>query len=123
MKRIGAALFTIMFLFACQTTQYRAAEPTASLEDAQRMRELLVKQIPEIEVSDAGLITLKVWVPAYADRWAHKSVRTQGYRLSCVDLKVLLERGFVSVIHFKGPGGSYQEYDNARCEAELKNNS
>lgn len=113
----------IMAVSGCKTMSlsYTAEEPTAEPELVKKVQEEFALHSDDIKVSDQGLISYVASLPSSGYKWNRAVMVQQGYKFSCVDLISLLEQGFVTKLHFKGKGGSYDEYDYSRCQQEASN--
>lgn len=107
-------------LVGCQTTNYQASEPTATVEDIQNLQQQF-SDISDMSVTDEGVVKYSRWVPE-GYKWDVVSSRKSAYQYSCVDALPLLEAGFIIEIHLKGKGGRIHHYDLNRCTLSSSDN-
>lgn len=109
---------TAVALSGCQSTQETNLTPSADETTIAEARKALA-QYENFSVSDDGVISLVETLPnRYV--WRTSVIKKQGRQLSCDNLRYFVEKGMVVSIHFKGPKGRFDHYDENRCLAEDK---
>lgn len=100
----------------CQTTNYQAAEPTATPEAIESAKEYFAQERFQgmVSVSDQGVLKYSPKVPPNY-RWESLALYAVGYEISCEFFREHLENGFTSEISFRGQGGRQLSYDAQRC--------
>ena len=113
-----ALIFSASFaLTACNTVKVEELQSTASPEVISTAKEALSKW-KDTQVTDNGVIYIVKRLPGNS-RWSSQHVVEIAYRISCQTLREFVDTGMLVRVSFRGPGGTSQDYDKARCETDI----
>lgn len=116
LKALFVSTLSVLTLSACQTLSPEVPTPTANKETINEAQKALAEW-DGFKVSDEGIISVVAELPP-RHYWLTSTVKTWGRSVSCDDLRYFVEKGMVTSIHFKGPRGRYDAYDEQRCLEE-----
>ncbi|WP_394146185.1 hypothetical protein [Vibrio atypicus] len=113
MNKMIISTLCALLLSACQNTALETPTPTANktiIEEAQKA----LAEYDEITVDDTGVISLVQTLPN-RHAWKTSVIKKIGREVSCDNLRYFVNNGMVVSIHFQGPRGRYDQYDEQRC--------
>ena len=116
LKALLLSTLSVLTLSACQTLSPEVPTPTANKESINEAQKALA-EFDDFKVSDEGIISVVYELPA-RHYWHTSQIKTWGRSVSCDDLRYFVRQGLITVIHFKGPRGRYDTYDEQRCLEE-----
>lgn len=116
LNTIVAAIFSSLILAGCQSTTSDVPTPTADQTTIEEARTALA-QYEEFSVDDSGVIALVQTLPP-RHHWKSTIIKKIGREVSCDSLRYFVDKGMVVNIHFKGPKGRYDHFDQQRCLEE-----
>ncbi|AIW12821.1 hypothetical protein VITU102760_20400 [Vibrio tubiashii] len=116
LKPLLVSALAVLTLSACQTLSPEVPTPTASKETINEAQKALAEW-KDFKVSDDGIISTEESLPS-GYYWRTSTVKSWGRKVSCDNLRYFVEKGMVVSIHFKGPRGRYDAYDEQRCLEE-----
>ncbi|GEM75547.1 hypothetical protein [Vibrio sagamiensis] len=124
-KKLALPLLIILILTACQSTPDSNIQPTASVEDIQKIKEEIHGQVYfklneynyKLEVTDQGFINFYSYLPRSGGYvWVPVVIQDTSYKVACNYLGEYIEQGMVVKAQFVGRGGSVKLYNKQRCE-------
>jgi len=113
LNTIVAGLISSLALVGCQSTTSDTPTPTANQQTIEEARSALA-QYEEFTVDDSGVISLVQTLPP-RHHWKTTIIKKIGREVSCDNLRYFVNNGMVVSIHFQGPRGRYDQYDEQRC--------
>lgn len=113
LKALLISTISVLTLSACQTLSPEVPTPTASKETINEAQKALANW-DGFKVSDDGVISTVESLPT-GYYWRTSTIKSWGREVSCNNLRHFVEKGMVVSIHFKGPRGRYDVYDEQRC--------
>tara|TARA_Y100001956_G_scaffold80942_1_gene97173 strand:- start:503 stop:871 length:369 start_codon:yes stop_codon:yes gene_type:complete len=116
LNTIVAGLVSSLALVGCQSTTSEAPTPTANQQTIEEARSALA-EYEEFTVDDSGVISLVQTLPP-KHHWKTTIIKKIGREVSCDSLRYFVDKGMVVNIHFKGPKGRYDNFDQQRCLQE-----
>ena len=117
LKNIAFAFSAAFALTACNTVKIDELQSTASPQVISSAKEAL-SEWEDTRVTDNGVIYILKKLPG-GHRWSPQHTVEYSYRVSCQNLRNLVDAGMIVRVSFRGPGATTQDYDKARCETEI----
>ncbi|MEH0760348.1 hypothetical protein H4F20_11650 [Vibrio sp. 16] len=112
---IVTSLVASLALVGCQSTS-DVPTPTADKQTIEEARTALAG-IDDLTVDESGVISLVQTLPP-RHHWNATVIKKIGREVSCDNLRYFVDKGMVVNIHFKGPKGRYDHFDQQRCLEE-----